>query len=47
MRAPALRWPEGRLDLHLNGHAAIEAFRADSAIDVAEATLPHWLRPDG
>src|SRR3989442_10737952 len=34
------------LDLHLNAHAAIEAFRADSAIDLSEATLPHWLRPE-
>jgi signal transduction histidine kinase len=34
------------LDLDLDAHAAIEAFRADSAIDLSEATLPHWLRPD-
>src|SRR5216684_8486105 len=34
------------LDLHLDAHAAIEAFRADSAIEVTEATLPHWLRPE-
>lgn len=34
------------LDLDLNAHAAIEAFRADSASDLSEATLPHWLRPE-
>src|SRR4051812_28516430 len=34
------------LDLDLNAHAAIEAFRADSAVDLSEATLPHWLRPE-
>jgi signal transduction histidine kinase len=34
------------LDLDLNAHATIEAFRADSAIDLSEATLPQWLRPE-
>ena len=34
------------LDLDLNAHAAIEAFRADSAMELSEARLPHWLRPE-
>jgi signal transduction histidine kinase len=34
------------LEPHLDAHAAIDAFRADSAIDVTDATLPHWLRPE-
>ena len=34
------------LNLDLNAHPAIEAFRADSAVDLTAATLPHWLRPE-
>ena len=56
LRQRLLEWGIGNLSRAADGGllfydrrgrlTAIEAFRADSASDLSEATLPHWLRPE-